>query len=138
MSGRIAVFCAALAALLILAPAQSRAAMAPDGVTQQIHTFATCAGRMMALRDHLALFGHAGVDEAEARREAHVSILDALMEMAGEMDGRTVTRWRIHGRAAQGSILSQSAFGTTEASRNRAAKIAERHVAHCDRLILGA
>ena len=137
MSGRIAIFCAALAALTSLAPLPSQAAMPPRAIDEQIHTFATCAGRMMALRDHLALFGDDGVEQAEARREAHVSVLEALMEMAEAIDGRTVTRWRIQGRAAQGSVLSQSAFGTSEAARSRATRIADRHVALCDRLILG-
>ncbi|MEM6823882.1 MAG: hypothetical protein AAF566_02115 [Pseudomonadota bacterium] len=139
MSCRVTPFCAALLALLAFAPTSGRAAWGSVGIVEQIQTFATCAGRMMALRDHLALFGSSGVDRAESKREAHVSVLEALSELAdgAAPDGQLVHQWRIEGRAAQGAVLSQSTFGTTQDARDRAARVSARHLSLCDRMILG-
>lgn len=94
---------------------------------------------MMAYRDHLALFGGAGVDQAEAARQAHIQILDALLEHAdAQFDGTRVFQWRIEARAAQSAVLSQSSFATDLRLRGHARKAADRHIGLCDSLILGA
>ena len=143
MMGRIAYLCVGLAALVSL-PTEGRSAALPhkDQAEQieQIRTFAYCAGRMMALRDHLSIFGTEGVDAADTRRSAHLAILDALVEIASEdgFDYRQAYSWQIDARAAQTAVLSQADFGTSETTRRRARAAADRHIASCDRLILGA
>lgn len=139
MTGRIASLCAALIALFALS--EGARAAAPDGARiEQLRIFAGCAGRMMAVRDHLALFGGDGVDDAEARRAAHVAVLEALVEDAREdgFEARRAYHWRIDARAAQSALLSQASFGTTPEARGLAARAAGRHLAACNRLILGA
>lgn len=140
MSGRIAGLLVALSATLLLSPTPSRAAADRTDLAEEIRVFATCAGRMMALRDHLALFGGAGVDQAEAAREAHLDVLSALLELGPNDDTSPsrVYQWRVEARAAQSAILSQSAFGTRPAARAAASRASERHVSFCNGLILGA
>jgi hypothetical protein len=140
MTGRAALFCGAiLASLALFPPSRAEAGGISAEITEQLRTFSTCAGRMMALRDHLALFGGPEVDRAEVAREAHVSILEALLDLAlaDGFDGRRVTGWRIEARAAQSAVLSQADFGTTPERRARARVAADRHIAQCNRLILG-
>jgi hypothetical protein len=139
MPGRTALFCAGLAALTAFAPGAG-GAQSVSSDPEQIRTFAGCAGRMTALRDHLALFGGDGVDSAEDRRRAHLAVLDALVETARAegFDARQVLHWRIDARAAQSAVLSQAAFGTTDTARQRAGAASQEHIARCDRLILGA
>ena len=139
MTGRTALFCAGLAALLALLPGTRAAAIASDRI-EQLRIFATCAGRMMALRDHLALFGSDGIDAAEARRAQHIAVLEALTEDARDegFDPRRALHWRIDARAAQSAVLTRSSFGTTQAARDSATAASDRHIAFCDRLILGA
>jgi hypothetical protein len=138
MTGRNAFLRVAFAALIALPTGAQAGPVSPDQV-EQIRTFATCAGRMMAVRDHLALFGGPEVNRAEAAREAHVAVLDALLETAltDGLDGRRVTAWRVDARAAQAAVLTQADFGTTLEARQRARAASARHVAACDRLILG-
>lgn len=142
MSNRPAFLSAALSALLASAPGPTHAAVPANDprTAEQIHTFATCAGRMRALSDHLSLFGGgARIDRAEAARHQHGAVLEALLEIAraaGFDDGRATT-WRVEGLAAQRAVLRQSVFGTSEETRTRAKRAAARHIAACDRLILG-
>ncbi len=140
MMGRTAFFCVGLATLVSL-PTEGRAAAMPvNEQIEQIRTFAYCAGRMMALRDHLSIFGTEGVDAADARHSAHLAVLDALVEIASEngFDYRQAYSWQIDARAAQTAVLSQADFGTSESTRRRARAVADRHITSCDRLILGA
>lgn len=138
MLSRLA-YLAAFIVCFAAAPISSQASDFEGEFTAQVRTFANCAGRMMAYRDHLALFGGTGVDAAEAARQAHIQILEALLEHAGtQLDGRRVFQWRIDARAAQSAVLSQSSFATEVHIRSHAITVAERHIDTCNRLILGA
>ncbi|MDF0600108.1 hypothetical protein P1J78_05135 [Psychromarinibacter sp. C21-152] len=121
----------ALAATLLAAtllPAPARAFDLP-------REFATCTGRYSALMEHQWLTDGPASEDTERRRNRFADLLDAVIPPGR---GREVLGWRIAAKAAQAALLQQATFAADPAARAVARRRADRLIATCDRLLLGA
>ena len=98
-----------------------------------LRTFATCAGQMSAEMEHQWLLSDPTADQTKQRREAMLSILDALMPPDR---GRDVLSWRIDAKMAQAVLLHRGTFTDDPEDAAWARRHAETIIAGCNGLVL--
>ena len=123
-----------------LPPARLKAEVFPTSPSQRADLFATCAGRSLAVIEHLSLFGGNLVDRAEQRRVAFRDMLEAITPYA-LADGAQplhLLSLRVQARADMRMLLSSARFAAPDANRTSLRQAADRQIAACDALLLGA
>lgn len=118
-----------LAALVLAAPLAGPARAGDD----LLRTFAQCAGRLSAEMEHSWLMGD-GADLAEARRNAMVDLLEALIPPDR---GRDVLAWRIDAKFAHAALLARATFNDDADDARWARQQAETYAGACNGLVLG-
>ncbi|MGA9252285.1 MAG: hypothetical protein WBV78_12980 [Roseobacter sp.] len=97
--------------------------------------FAGCAGRMSAEMERSWLLSTSDAERYETQRASFQTLLDAVVP---QEEQRSVLIYRIETKIAHASLLATADFGVDPARAQRAQKIAQQHVASCERLLLGA
>ncbi len=122
-------------AATLSAPAQSF----PHSPVERAQTFSLCAGRYSALAEHGYLLGGAAIAEAEARRDAAASLLEAVLPdaMRAGLPAEQSMAWRIEAKMAQKTLLARAMFHLDPLVIEVSRRAAEENVAACDSLILG-
>ena len=115
-----------------LALSATQAAAFPDDPHDQTQIFAGCAGRYSAVVEHARLFDGVESEEAEARRDLFLTLLEAVLP---EPDLPTLS-WRIDAKAAHAALLATSVFGTYPERAARARDLAQSYIKTCDALVL--
>lgn len=135
MSG-LKTFAAAMA-LLVPAPAGQAAT---TEATERARLFADCAGRFLAVAEHEAMFDGTAADEAMARRDGFVDLLDAVLPdaLGDGLAPSRVRSWRAEARATQRALLAAGEFNMHRDRAAAARDTAAAYVAVCTRLLLGA
>jgi nitrogen-specific signal transduction histidine kinase len=86
--------------------AGSPAAAFTNTADQQLHFFATCAGRLSALMEHQWTYDTAAVDMTTAQRSEMIDLVFAVMP---ENEGRSVLLMRVEAKHAQARLLHRAA-----------------------------
>ncbi|MCR8725332.1 hypothetical protein [Frigidibacter sp. ROC022] len=124
--------CACLiAALAGVGPAPSRAA--PLTPEQQLHAFATCAGRYSALTEHYWLVDGPASEVPARRRDRFADLMRAVQPDSGVSE-QVAMGWRVAAKAEQRRLLGDALF----AGRAGSGKLAQAFLADCDQLVPGA
>jgi hypothetical protein len=126
----------ALAATLAAAPGSAL----PLTAAERALAFAACAGRYSAEVEHHWLLHPDLSPVAEARRDAFLTLLDAIEPDAIE-DGvppHLLMATRIEEKAAQAALLQRAAFHIDPLAAEAAFSAAERRIATCGSWLLGA
>ncbi len=89
----------------ILMLAASPAATFTNATDQQLHFFATCAGRLSALMEHQWTYDTAAVDRTTAQRSAMIDLVTAVMP---KDEGRAVLLMRVEAKHAQSRLLRRA------------------------------
>lgn len=100
----------------------------------QLHFFATCAGRLSALMEHQWMFDGPASDLTQKQNQAVVAVLDAITPPG---QGPAVLGWRIEGKVAHRALLSSAAFGRDPRLTASAARQADDLVRPCTAVLLG-
>jgi len=98
-----------------------------------LRAFANCAGQMSAEMEHQWLLSDPEADRTEQRRDAVLSVLEAIMPADR---GRDVLSWRIDAKMAQAVLLQRGTFNDDPADAAWARRHAETIIAGCNGLIL--
>lgn len=98
------------------------------------YIFAGCAGRLSAEMERSWLLSQADAAHYEEQRAAFQALLDAVV---AQEEKRVVLIYRIETKIAHASLLTAADFGVDAARAERARRIARRHIAACERLLLG-
>ncbi|MEM9342543.1 MAG: hypothetical protein AAGA87_05820 [Pseudomonadota bacterium] len=114
----------------------SQAVALPNSASEQAQVFAGCAGRYSAEAEHARMFDGVTSEEAEARRDLFLTLLDAVMPDANVVAEHMPMAWRIDAKAAHAALLATSVFGMYPERSARADELAKTYIARCDRLIL--
>lgn len=117
---------AVTAMMLLTAPATSHA-----GMTQ---VFAECVARLSAETEHAWLMGGQEADTYQSQRLVFLTLLDATLSQDSV---RRTLSYRIEVKAAHSSLLTLATFGQNEQRATQARNLAARHLAGCQRLLLG-
>ncbi len=117
--------------LVLMGSLQAPAAFAQ---TADLHTFASCAGRLSALMEHQWLLSDPSSDITARQREGMLSIVAALSEPGQEA---VALAWRIEAKAAQADLLTRARFDTNEATAAQAARRSDELLGMCRSLLLG-
>lgn len=96
--------------------------------------FAGCIGRFSAEMERAWLMSQADADHFEAQRAAFQTLLEAVV---AQEDRRGILTYRIETKMAHASLLTAADFGVDRARAERARRIAQMHVASCERMLLG-
>jgi hypothetical protein len=126
----------ALAATLAAAPCSAL----PLTASERALAFAACAGRYAAEVEHDWLLHPDQSPAAEARRDAFVTLLEAIEPDAID-DGvppYLLMATRIEEKAAQAALLQRAAFHADPLAKEAALSAAERRIATCGGWLLGA
>lgn len=129
-----------LVALLFLLPAPVLAAGTPDlaSPTEQLRTFATCAGRLRAKMEHQWLFSDPASDETAVVLHGFDEVIAAMLDLTRDqgVTGGDVIEWRLTAKMSQAALLQQATFG--EGRQARYAKAQARvQLINCQQLLLG-
>lgn len=111
----------------------------PDTI-ELTRLFADCAGRFLAEAEHEALFSGHAAQQAMDSRDDFLMLLGAVLpaaRAAGLPEARALS-WRVEARAAQRALLAAGEFNMRQDAATRARATAERYIATCNRLRLGA
>lgn len=100
----------------------------------QLHVFATCAGRLSALMEHQWMFDGPASDLTQKQNQAVVAVLDAITPPG---QGPVVLGWRIEAKVAHRALLSSAAFTTDPRRTSSAARHADDLVRPCTAMLLG-
>ena len=120
----------------LLALSATHAAALPNDPTEQAQMFAGCAGRYSAVAEHARMFDGLVSEEAEARRDVFLILLDAVLPDADSVAEHLPLAWRIDAKAAHAALLATAVLGAYPERSARADELAKTYIAHCDRLIL--
>jgi hypothetical protein len=102
--------------------------------------FAACAGRYSAEMEYDWLLHPSDSPEAEGRRDAFLTLLDAVAPdaIAGGVPPHLLMATRIEEKAAQAALLQRAAFHIDPLAADAARAAAERRIATCGAWLLGA
>ena len=89
----------------LLAFAAAPAAAFTDTVDQQLHFFATCAGRLSALMEHQWNYDTASADQTTLYRSEMIDLVSAVMPIDA---GREVLLLRVEAKHAQARLLRRA------------------------------
>ncbi|MDF1873923.1 hypothetical protein [Vannielia sp.] len=96
--------------------------------------FTACTGRLSALMEHQWLIASPEADRTKARRDAMISLLEAVMP---KNRGREVLARRIEAKYAQSVLLTRATFGQNAEDAAWAQRRAEAEIAQCAALLIG-
>lgn len=99
-----------------------------------LRLFATCTGRLSALREDQWHGAGALADQSAARMAMMAELTQAMTPAGAEAQ---VMGWRVEAKAAQAALLSTARFGQDRSTAERAAGMAEHQIAPCRSLLLG-
>ncbi|MEX0311995.1 MAG: hypothetical protein AB3N17_17305 [Tateyamaria sp.] len=100
-----------------------------------VDAFADCAGRYSAEMEHAWLLDASDADEFQQKRATFVALLDASMPARS---GRMILDRRIQAKFAHAQLLQQADLGQDRTRAQSARLIAYRHLAACQKLLLGS
>ena len=101
-----------IAVLALLTPAPIKA-----DISNPLHYFASCAGRLSAQMEYEWLFSDSNAEQTENHRAAMIDLLFAAM---GPDDGRQVLTWRVQAKAAHAGLLTRATFSNDTWAETRA------------------
>lgn len=127
-----------LLAVLLLAGGSAGAGTLPTSPSQQLQTFATCAGRLSATIEHLWLVDPAASDGPLKLRRGFDDLIDAVLPdaLAFGVPAELPMHWRVSAKAAQRELLTLSTFGTDSAQGEKARGLAAARLAECTGLLV--
>ncbi|MFQ1699791.1 hypothetical protein ACJ5NV_04265 [Loktanella agnita] len=111
---------AALVACLLPSPAQA--------ARDDLHRFATCAGRLSALMTHQWMFDGAGSEQTAIHRRAMIGLIDAIILPD---EGPQVLHWRLSAKHAHATLLRRASFNRDPADAAWAAQMAAQFTSGC-------
>ncbi|NNE53027.1 MAG: hypothetical protein HKN30_11580 [Sulfitobacter sp.] len=97
-------------------------------------TFATCAGRFSAEREHAWLVGPSQAAPFEKMRQTFLSLIEASAPQAARPEA---LHQRILSKHAHAHLLSQATFQADPSRAQMARRIAAAHLATCRSYLLG-
>ena len=129
--------------MTVIATLWSGAAFAtamPTDPVDLVRGFATCAGRYSAEYETGHMIAEINIDQAEQRRDAFVSLIDAVLPDVplGPKTEAIVLNWRIEAKAAHGRLLATATYDYRSGRAHMALQTASQLTAQCQRLLLGA
>ena len=97
-----------------------------------LHRFATCAGRLSALMEHQWMFDGPGSEQTELLRAEMVALIDAIVLS----DQRPQTlEWRLSAKHAHGVLLRRASFNPDPVDSAWAQQMADQLVRGCTGLL---
>jgi hypothetical protein len=100
----------------------------------QLHFFASCAGRLSAQMEHQWMFDGPASEVTAAQFQAVVEILDAI----NSPDQRPAAMgWRIEAKVAHRALLANTVFAKDPRRAMKADAQAHRLIAPCTAMLLG-
>ena len=123
----------ALAAILAAAPGHAL----PVTASERALTFAACAGRYSAEVEHRWLVAPSDSAGPAQRRDAFLSLLDAVAPDAG-LPGHRLMAARIEEKAMQAALLARATFHTDPSVAEAAGAAAGRRISACGAWLIGA
>ena len=115
---------------LLVAPLGHAQPLDPE---QQLHTFATCAGRLSAVMEHQWLFDGPASEQTKQQRAAIIGLIAAIMPPDR---GPEVLQWRIAAKVAQSALLTRAIFNADAHDAAWAQQQATRFTRECTGLLL--
>jgi len=115
---------------LLVAPLGHAHPLDPE---QQLHTFATCAGRLSAVMEHQWLFDGPASEQTKLQRAAIIDLVEAVMPPDREPE---VLQWRIAAKVAQLALLTRATFNPDARDAAWAQQQATRFARECTGLLL--
>jgi hypothetical protein len=100
----------------------------------QLHFFATCAGRLSAQMEHQWMFDGPASEATAVQNQAVVELLDAITEP--DMQSAAMG-WRIEAKVAHRALLANAALTTDPRRAAKADAQAQRLIAPCTAMLLG-
>jgi hypothetical protein len=112
----------------------------PVSAVERALAFAACAGRYSAELEHAWLLRPGDSDDPAIRRDAFVTLLDAVTAdaLADGLPEHLLMATRIEEKAAQAMLLSRATFHLDPLASTAAAEAAARRLAPCGDWLLGA
>ena len=100
---------------------------------EQLHTFATCAGRLSAVMEHQWMFDGPASEHTKRHRDTVLELVAATMHPARDSD---VMQWRIAAKVAQAALLNRATFNADARDAAWASAQADRLTRECTGLLL--
>lgn len=118
---------------LVFSVFSTAATASPAAPDRQLHSFATCAGRLSAVMEHQWMFDGAASEQTKAQRAAVIDLISAIMDPD---QGREVLHWRLVAKHAQSVLLTRATFNDDPADAAWAQARAVRLTQDCTGLLL--
>jgi hypothetical protein len=121
-------------------PNWAGAAPLPITPVERALAFSSCAGRFSATAEFRYLFPDRDPSAAEARRDLFAEMLEAVLPHAIDagLPPALPLSIRIEAKAAQADLLHRAAFSADVLASVPARKAADRYIAECEAMLLGA
>ena len=121
-------------------PKWAGAAPLPISPVERALAFSSCAGRFSATAEFRYLFPDQDPSAAEARRDLFAEMLEAVLPYAIEagLPPALPLSIRIEAKAAQTDLLHRATFSTDALAAQPAQDAAQRYIAECEAMLLGA
>ena len=102
-------------------------------IDEQLHTFATCAGRLSAVMEHQWMFDGPASEHTKRRRDTVLELVAATTHPARDSE---ILQWRIAAKVAQAALLTRATFNTDAYDAAWASARADRLTRECTGLLL--
>lgn len=121
--------------LFLLASAATPVSAYTSSSEQQLHFFATCAGRLSALMEHQWMYDLGAVDVTTAQRSEMIDLVFAVMP---EDSGRAVLLMQVEAKHAQAGLLHRAAINRDPVDARWAQARAEALLIECTSVLASA